>query len=298
MADQTSNAAALPPALADVTGYLLRRAYLRVLEIVGETLAGQQPARHLAILMALDTAAAPVSQRWLAESLGLNRTVMGRLVDDLERDGLVERQRSATDRRAYALRPTALGLEAVARSTPELDRTDAQLTTHLTATERARLNELLRELLAADPDRRLPEVLADRSGFLVTQAHLLMRSRADGALAPLGIEVRHFGAMAVASAVGPCSQQQVARALGVTPPVVVPIVDELEALGLVRRERNPDDRRSYALRLTPNGERTLAEARERLERLPAGVFNERQAAGGPELRALLRRLLGHEQPAR
>ena len=27
--------------------------------------------------MALDTAAAPVSQRWLAESLGLNRTTAG-----------------------------------------------------------------------------------------------------------------------------------------------------------------------------------------------------------------------------
>jgi DNA-binding MarR family transcriptional regulator len=296
MLDQSPTAAAaLPPALADVTGYLLRRAYLRVLEVVGETLAGQQPARHLGILMALDTAAAPVSQRWLAESLGLNRTVMGRLVDDLERDGLVERARSATDRRAYALRPTAKGLEAVARGTPELERTDIQLTRLLTATERARLNELLRELLAADPDRRLPEVLADRSGFLITQAHLLMRSRADGALRPLGIEVRHFGAMAVASAVGPCSQQQVARALGVTPPVVVPIIDELEALELVRRERNSADRRSYALRLTPEGERTLAEARERLELLPAGVFDERQATGGPELRALLRRLLGADR---
>lgn len=291
MLDQPSTAAAaLPPALADVTGYLLRRAYVRVLEVVGETLSGQQPARHLGILMALDTAAAPVSQRWLAESLGLNRTVMGRLVDDLERDGLVERERSATDRRAYALRPTAKGLEAVSRGAPELDRTDTQLTKLLTSKERARLNELLRELLAADPGRRLPEVLADRSGFLITQAHLLMRSRADGALRPLGIEVRHFGAMAVASALGPCSQQQVANALGVTPPVVVPIVDELEALELVRRERNSADRRSYALLLTPKGERTLAQARERLEQLPAGVYDD----GGPELRALLRRLLGAE----
>ena len=286
------DSAALPPALADVTGFLLRRAYLRVLEVVGETLAGQQPARHLGILMALDTATAPVSQRWLAESLGVNRTVMGRLVDKLERDGLVERERSPTDRRAYALRATAAGLEAVARAAPELDRSDAQLTANLSPAARARLNELLRKLLAADHDRRLPDVLADRSGFLLTQAHLLMRSRADGVLAPLGIEVRHFGAMAVASAIGPCSQHDVARALGVTPPVIVPIVDELEALELVRRERNPADRRSYALRLTPAGERTLVEARERLELLPAGMLDEHQAAGGPELRSLLRQLLG------
>jgi DNA-binding MarR family transcriptional regulator len=286
--------AALPPPLADVTGYLLRRAYLRVLEVVGETLAGHQPARHLGVLMALDAAAAPVSQRWVAESLGLNRTVMGRLVDELERDGLVERARSTSDRRAYALKTTAAGLEAVARAAPELDRSDAQLTVHLSPAERARLNELLRVLLASDPNRRLPEVLADRTGFLVSQAHLLMRSRADAALQPLGIEVRHFGALAVASAIGPRSQQQVAKALGVTPPVIVPIVDELEARGLLRRVRNPADRRSYALRITPEGERALVEARERLDLLPAGVFDERQAAGGPELRALLRRLLGAE----
>jgi len=289
----------LPPALADVTGFLLRRAYLRVLEVVGADPArGERPARHLAVLMALDTAAAPVSQRWLAESLGLNRTVMGRLVDELVHDGLVQRERSATDRRSYALRTTAAGLEAVARAAPELDASDATLTTHLSTAERARLNELLRELLSADPGRRLPAELADRTAFLVTQAHLLMRSRADTALRELGIEVRHFGTLAVVADIGPRSQQQVAQALGMTPPVVVPIVDELEARDLLRRERNPEDRRSYALRLTPAGERTLAEARRRLELLPAGVFDERQAAGGPELRGLLRRLLGHEATSR
>ena len=279
-----SGAPSLPPSLADITGFLLRRAYLRVLEVVGAQPApGQQPTRHLAVLMALDTAAAPVSQRWLAESLGLNRTVTGRLVDELERDGLIARERNATDRRSYALRTTERGLVAVAHATPELDRVDAELTAHLSAEERARLNEHLRDLLASDADRTLPDVLADRTGFLVTQASLLTRSRADRALRELGIEVRHFGTLAVVADIGPCAQQEVARALGVTPPVVVPIVDELEAHELLRRERNPSDRRSYALRLTSAGESKLAEARARIELVPSG---------GPELRALLRRLLG------
>jgi DNA-binding MarR family transcriptional regulator len=286
----------LPPALADVTGFLLRRAYVRVLEIVGgATDSGGRPPRQLGVLMALDAAAAPASQRWLAESLGVNRTVMGRVVDELERDGLIERERNPADRRSYALRPTARGLEAVARAAPDLDRFDAKLTAHLTAAERARLNELLRELLSG---RSLPEGLADRTGFLVNQAHLLMRGRADDALRPLGIEVRHFGSLSIIADIGPCSQQEVARALGVTPPVVVPIIDELEALSFVQRERNLDDRRSYALRLTPEGERTRAEARRRLELLPAGVFGDDAASGAPELRALLRRLLGDEEGAR
>ena len=96
----------LPPALADVTGFLLRRAHVQVLEAVGGTTAsGGRPPRHLGVLMALDTAAAPATQRWLSETLGVNRTVMGRLVDELERDGLVARERNPADRRSYALRP-------------------------------------------------------------------------------------------------------------------------------------------------------------------------------------------------
>ena len=40
-----SGAPSLPPALADITGFLLRRAYLRVLEVVGDQLApGRRPA--------------------------------------------------------------------------------------------------------------------------------------------------------------------------------------------------------------------------------------------------------------
>ena len=228
--------------------------------------------------MALDTAAAPVSQRWLAESLGVNRTVMGRLVDKLERDGLVERERSPTDRRAYALRATAAGLEAVARAAPELDRSDAAadrepLARRARAAQRAAAQAARRRPRPPAAGRpRRPQRLPPHAG---APAHALTRRRRAR---PLGIEVRHFGAMAVASAIGPCSQHDVARALGVTPPVIVPIVDELEALELVRRERNPADRRSYALRLTPAGERTLVEARERLEQLPAGVLTTTPAA--------------------
>jgi DNA-binding MarR family transcriptional regulator len=292
MTDEPSpDAASLPPALADLTGYLLRRGYLRALAVARDAFPPARQPRQLAVLMGLE-ATGPCSQRDLAEGLGLNRTLLGRIVDELEERGLVQRERSATDRRTYALRVTPAGLREVARATPEIDRSDAAMTAHLAPEQRRRLNELLRELLASEPGRRLPEGLADRTGYLVVQAHFLMRARADAALRPLGIEVRHFGTLNVIAAAGSCSQQELARGLGVTPPVVVPIVDELEARELVSRERNPADRRSYVVQLTPEGERTLAAARAELELLPAGVFDERQHAGGPELRALLRALLG------
>jgi DNA-binding MarR family transcriptional regulator len=285
---------ALAPALADITGYLLRRAYLRALEVAGEDFSPGQHPRRLAVLMALKAATRPTSQTVLSTSLGVNRTLMGRLVDELEADGLVERERSPTDRRSYAVKITPAGREAVKAAGPGLARSDRRLTAALTRDERARLNALLRELLATEPGRNVPPALADRTGFLISQAHFVMRDRGDRALAALGLEIRHFGTLAVIGGAPGMSQQQMARELGITPPVVVPVVDELEGMGLVRRRRSAGDRRSYALGLTPDGERALAAARDELDRLTLDVFEAPGGASGAELRRLLRRLLGAE----
>ena len=42
---------------------------------------------------------------------------------------------------------------------------------------------------------------------------------------------------------------------------MVAVVDELEAAGFVERQRNPDDRRAYALEATAAGRAWLAEKR-------------------------------------
>lgn len=64
----------------------------------------------LAVLAAdTEPVAAPLSQSDAAHRLGVDRTTMVALVDALEGKGLVERQRSAQDRRRNAVRLTPAG---------------------------------------------------------------------------------------------------------------------------------------------------------------------------------------------
>src|SRR5437773_9853076 len=62
----------------------------------------------------------PVSQHALGAQLGIDRTTVGELIDDLEKQGVVERRRKPAHPRSYALHPTAKGRTAQKPATPGL----------------------------------------------------------------------------------------------------------------------------------------------------------------------------------
>ena len=86
------------------------------------------------------------------------------------------------------------------------------------------------------------------------------------------------------------SQRGLADALGIHAPRLVALIDELEERGLVARDRDPNDRRNYAISLTDKGRRALAElagvAREHELAITAALNDDERA----ELLDLLRRL--------
>lgn len=82
----------------------------------------------------------------------------------------------------------------------------------------------------------------------------LLSARMVAALAPFGLRSGAFSTLALISANPGCSQNQLARALGMDKSAVVAIIDELEARGLASRERGAQDRRRHALSLTTEGE--------------------------------------------
>ncbi|MEZ0113148.1 DNA-binding MarR family transcriptional regulator [Catenulispora sp. EB89] len=95
-------------------GYLLKHAQqsfslsgARALESLGIS------GRQLAVLVVLD-AAEPLSQLDAAKELGVDRTTMVALVDELEDKGLVERHRSPDDRRKNIVELTAQGKKTLA----------------------------------------------------------------------------------------------------------------------------------------------------------------------------------------
>lgn len=57
------------------------------------------------------------------------------------------------------------------------------------------------------------------------------------------------------------SQIDLAEATGLDGSTIVPITDRFERLGWIRRTRRPNDRRLYALRITPLGQDVLDKAR-------------------------------------
>jgi DNA-binding MarR family transcriptional regulator len=86
------------------------------------------------------------------------------------------------------------------------------------------------------------------------------------------------------------SQRELADALGMHAPRLVALIDELEDRGLVARDRDPDDRRNYAISLTGQGRRLLTElgrvAAQHEHAITAALDDDERA----QLLALLRRI--------
>ena len=93
-------------------------------------------------------------------------------------------------------------------------------------------------------------------------------------------------------AVGPCSQQALSEELRIDRSVMVNICDDLERAGHVRRERNPQDRRSYAVTITDAGRQRLAALEKSVPDFLDEVFRPLSRRERDQLTALLGKLLG------
>ena len=127
--------------------------------------------------------------------------------------------------------------------------------------------------MAPDHDDGYPKALSARVGFLLAQAHMVARARADQALDEVGLTMKGFAALATLIGDGPISQQRLSRRIRMDPATMVDVIDSLEESGHIVRRRNLADRREYALQPTAKG-RALYTRAER-----AIVEAERQTAG-------------------
>ena len=78
-------------------------------------------------------------------------------------------------------------------------------------------------------------------------------TRAGEALTP-----GEFGLLVLVEGNAGLSQMALARALGIDRSTLVPILNRLQARGLLLRNASPTDGRTHALALTPAGEKALA----------------------------------------
>ena len=75
----------------------------------------------------------------------------------------------------------------------------------------------------------------------------------DAALAPTGLTADEFGVYSVLTSSDVMTPTDLARWMAAPPTTVSSYVKRLEGRGHLVRERNPDDGRSYVLRLTTSG---------------------------------------------
>lgn len=102
--------------------------------------------------------------------------------------------------------------------------------------------------------------LADRLGYLLKHAQLVLADLGAAGMEPLGITGRQCAVLIAIDDRVPPSQQEAAARLGVDRTTMVSLIDELEEKGLVQRRQDPDDRRKNVVALTDAGADTLRKA--------------------------------------
>ncbi|WP_161632049.1 MarR family winged helix-turn-helix transcriptional regulator [Nakamurella lactea] len=134
-------------------GALMRRYHSGATQAVAELPGGPRGFQVLAI----SAAGGCESQAQIAERLGLDRTVMTYLVDDLEKADLVVRRPDPVDRRARQILLTANGRKAFDAATRRLQHVEREVLGELTAAEARQFRELLQRIVASTPPDHAPD---------------------------------------------------------------------------------------------------------------------------------------------
>ncbi|MER7793775.1 MarR family winged helix-turn-helix transcriptional regulator [Streptomyces sp. NPDC097640] len=132
------------------------------------------------------------------------------------------------------------------------------------------------------------QLAAERLDIALCRASAAVSRAADAHATGEGLGVGQHLVLQMLDAVGPCSQQALSEELRIDRSVMVSICDDLEQSGHIRRERNPRDRRSYAVTITDPGRRRLAEAQASIPAFLEDTFR----ALTPDERGQLSTILG------
>jgi DNA-binding MarR family transcriptional regulator len=137
--------------LASIAGFTMRLANLLLYRDYYDHFAGSPGGLSLGAIsvMAIIAANPGVRQGAAAEALLIKRSNMTKLVNRLERHGLVRRRASGRDRRAVGLYLTPAGRRRLGALLPAVAAQDAQSTVSLSARERRVLVDLLGKLIKA-----------------------------------------------------------------------------------------------------------------------------------------------------
>ena len=134
------------------TGFLLRKVSAASFEGFSTMAAsyGLHPM-HFGMLNIIE-AEEPISQRELSRRTGIDPSTMVTRMDVLYEQGLVERKRSADDRRSYEIRLSPSGRKVLGELRAHAEEFGERFFAPLTKAERKQLHELLAKLAGSLDD--------------------------------------------------------------------------------------------------------------------------------------------------
>ncbi|MET8164266.1 MarR family winged helix-turn-helix transcriptional regulator [Streptomyces sp. NPDC057456] len=135
---------------------------------------------------------------------------------------------------------------------------------------------------APQPHKAPPSLL-----YMVKQVELVVRSHLDELVKPSGITALQYTALTVLERHDGLSAAQLARDSFVTAQSIADLVRSLETRGLIRRERNPRNRRELLILLTAEGRALLDRHAGPVRELEERMVRELTAHQAEQLRTAL-----------
>ena len=150
----------------------------------------------------------------------------------------------------------------------------------------------VQEALPGTPDAQAPldTALDELIGYAMRRAQLKLFQNLIGRLATHDLRPAQFSAMAIIDQHPGLMQADLARALAIEPPQVVPLLNKLESRALAVRVRCKPDKRSYGIFLSKTGEALLKELKAIAAQSDIDATSALDSAEREELLRLLKKV--------
>ena len=166
--------------------HLMHRVLQLALDIYSEEAGADGPTQRQFAVMEAVAAKSGLTQTDLVRATGIDRSTLADLVSRMTTKGLLDRERSAVDARAKAVRLSEAGLALLESARPRVEAADKRIMALLPKGKRDGFLELLADLAnAADeaPDLAKAEVkAAKKAAKEAKRAEKLARKAAEGAV--------------------------------------------------------------------------------------------------------------------
>ena len=151
MGEGTDPRAPRPEALLEWPTYVLGQLWRRGRSAIAQALvADGLSLRDYLVLVWIDTLPSP-SQQQIADQVGIDRSDFVKILDHLQDQDLVKRERDTADRRRHILSLTGPGRDALARATATSRESTGEFFDALTPEELTTLHRLALKALGEDP---------------------------------------------------------------------------------------------------------------------------------------------------